>query len=125
MAKDTVIQEPEGTYAPQTDEAFPFDGPVERKKITDPTLDPGSDRWMPKKYFGLQPKVVVVLQRNSSDVLGDPENRKNEKVPVSINGYTLLLPKGVPTRVPRDFASHLVSIGAAYVYESIGDAPEA
>jgi hypothetical protein len=116
------VAEPEGNYdafaGPDVDE------PQVREKITDPTLDPGDPRWNPKKYFDLQPKVVITVLRNQSDILSDPRNERDIILPVSINGYRLDIVKGQPTRVPRDFADHLVDIGAAYRDVQARDARE-
>ncbi len=123
--KKENLAEPEGQYFAGTqdmpDNDFGFAEPIERKVIEDPTLDPGSPKWNPKKYFDNQPKEIIVLQRSESDILSDPTNKRKIIQPVSINGYTLRIQKGVPTKVPHDFAYYLVEIGAAVHY---GDIPE-
>jgi hypothetical protein len=77
-------------------------------------MDPSNPKWNPKRYFSRQPKVTITIARTESDVLSDPRHERKITVPVSINGYRLDIEKGVPTRVPEDFARHLVDIGAAY-----------
>jgi hypothetical protein len=93
----------------------------ERRKIEDPTMDPGSPRWNPRKYFSVQPKVTVVIPRSTSDVLGDPSRSKPVIVPVGINGFSIQIEKDRPTNVPQDFADHIVAIGAGYVSERPDD----
>lgn len=90
------------------------DETVEAVAVVDPTLDPAHPRFNPAKYFAQQPKEVIVLMLNESEMQMDPERRGNIIQPVSINGYQLDIAKGVPTQVPADFASYLVYIGAAY-----------
>lgn len=106
MARVNSVIEPEGidSFAGATEDAFFPDEVKERQPITDPAMDPSSDRWNPKKYFDAQPKVIIVIPRDVSDSLGDPSGTKRIEVPVGINGYTIKVAKGVPTRVPRDFA---------------------
>jgi hypothetical protein len=95
-----------------------------RVKPTDPTMDPESPRWEPRKFFAAQEKEIIVVMRTASDQLDDPTNVKVLKLPVSINGYQLNVIKGRPTRVPKDFATHLIDIGAAYAYSSAIEAIE-
>ncbi len=104
MARNTV-SEPEGidTFAGDAEENF-FPEPKTREPILDPTMDPGNPKWNPKKYFDAQPKVVIVIPRDASDSLTDPSGTARMEVPLGINGYTIRVAKGVPTRVPLDFA---------------------
>lgn len=104
MARNNVA-EPEGTnsFAGPDDEQF-FGEVRERAPITDPTMDPNHKDWNPKKYFDAQPKLLIVIPRDASDSLTDPSGTNEILVPLGINGYTINVKKGVPTRVPRDFA---------------------
>lgn len=124
--KKNDLAEPEesyfaGTQADSPDGDFGFLEPVERKPITDPTMDPGDPRWLPKKYFDAQEKIIIVLNKNESDILSDPKGTRKIVQPVSINGYTLRIQKGVPTKVPRDFAAYLVEIGAASHFGEVAE----
>lgn len=123
MAQDPIAAEPEVQpfAGPEIAEPTFLDDlpPLTRQKPLDPEMDPGDRRWNPKKYFGAQPKEIVVVKRTNSDVLTDPTDEHPIDIPVSINGYQIIIRKGVPTRVPRDFATHLVDIGAAYRYSSL------
>lgn len=129
MAKNDTVAAPEGvnTLAGSTDEDFEngfgdAEEEAQERELArraelfgkDPTMDPGSPRWNPKKYFARQEKVVITIIKNESDILADPSGQRPVMVPVSINGYRLDIQKGVPTRVPKDFADHLIDIGAAY-----------
>lgn len=122
---EVVLAEPEAFVftGPQDDEPSADYGfnepPPERVKPTDPTMDPGDNRWNPKKYFDAQPKEIIQIVRTESDILHDPSGKIPQFVPVSINGYVLNIQKGVPTRVPRDFALLLIDSGAAMNYAEI------
>ena len=120
------VAEPEGidTFAgtPAVEDTDPFFAPEPEPRVYDPTLDPGSPLWQPKKYFDLQPKVTIVMNRSRSDILSDSSGQKRIVVKVGINGYQIPITKGVPTRVPRDFALHLVDIGAATFFSEYEDA---
>lgn len=122
MPKTQNIAEPEelefaGTYVDEPE-------PVIDDTPYDPTMDPSNPAWEPKKYFAAQPKEIVILNYNDSDLLGDPTRKKKIEQVVSINGYTLKLIKGRPTKVPRDFALLLLDIGAASLFTSALDAEE-
>lgn len=120
------MAEPEGTFAgtqvDNPDDEFGFLQPVERKPIEDPTMDPGKPQWNPKKYFDAQPKYIVVIRRNESDILGDPSGKKPIFCDVGINGYFIKVQKDVPTRVPRDFALQILDAGAGTIVSEIPEA---
>lgn len=117
MAK---VAEPEvASFAGTEDAEEFFTEPLPRPKPSDPTMDPGDPRWNPQKYFAAQPQEIVVVSRDQSDVLGDPTGSKVIKQPVSINGYLLNITKGVPTRVPRDFAEQIVRLKIGYRIDDI------
>lgn len=121
------LAEPEGTDAfagtEDIEEFFP-QVPQAQEKPADPTLDPSSPKWNPKRYFAAQPKLIVTVHKNESDFLSDPSGQKPAIQPFSINGYRLDIVKGVPTRVPRDFALLIQDIGAGYIHHDIADALE-
>lgn len=122
------VTEPEELLLPgSTDDDFdgPFLEAVPAPRVFEsPDMDPGHRMWNPRKYFAAQPKVTIVIERNDSDILADPHNKNETKIPVSINGYTLNIVKGKPVRVPRDFALHIIDIKAGFAYDSIPDAEE-
>lgn len=123
---ESVVADPEDeTFAgTEIDDPF-FDDPIPVVKApVAPDMNPAHIKWNPKKYFAAQPKDIIVVKRNESDVLSDPTGHLIMEIPVSINGYTIKVKKGVPTRVPRDFALMLVDIGAAYRYADIPEAVE-
>lgn len=93
-----------------------FTPPVVEVKPVDPEMESGNPRWNPRKYFGAQKQVLVLIQKDTSDLFSDPSGKNPVIVPVSINGFRINVQKGVPTRVPEDFARHLVDIGAAIQY---------
>lgn len=119
-----LLSEPEGidTLAGPEEDFFPEI--VERPVQTDPELIPGTPQWKPKRFFGLQQKFIVLIPKNDSDMLSDPSGRAVIKVPVSIQGYRLDITKGVPTKVPQDFAEHIVRIGAGIMYSTVTEAQE-
>ncbi len=126
MANAAIVADPEavlGLAGTDIEDPIFFDDepvPVPVRVVpTDPEMDVGSPRWSPKKYFGAQEKEVIVVKRTESDILGDPSGARRITIKPSINGYAIEIVKGVPTRVPRDFALHLVEIGAAYRYADI------
>lgn len=119
MANSSITADPEVVDFAGTEIEDPT--PVVKAPVA-PDMDPADPRWNPKKYFGAQPKEIIIIRKTESDILSDRGGNLRIEIPVSINGYTLKVVKGVPTRVPRDFAAHLVDIGAAYRY---GDIPEA
>lgn len=120
-----ILAEPEGVDTLAGPEELFFSEPVvEKPKPVDPQMDPGSRSWNPRKYFGAQPKVVVMIPKSDSDMLSNPNSNAPIVVPVSINGYRLDITKGVATRVPRDFALHIVDIGAGVIYSEIAEARE-
>lgn len=122
MAKELIadpIGESAFTGTDEVDNFFP--ALTERAPIEDPTMDPGSPRWQPRKYFAAQPKITIVMPRDASDLLGDPSRKIPVKVPVSINGFKLMIQKDKPTAVPRDFALHIVDIKAGYMYGDVED----
>lgn len=98
--------------------------PEEKPAVKDPSMDPGSPLWNPRKYFNAQPKVVVTVKKTALDLLNDPKGDKRFFQSCSINGYRLEIEKGVPTRVPRDFALMLADHDVAHVEGSIADARE-
>lgn len=106
MARNNSVQEPEGTniFAGASEEESFFPIPAAKKDLSDPTMDPSSPKWNPKKYFDAQPKVIIVIPKDATDLLTDPSGKTPVRVPLGINGYTIWVTKGVPTRVPRDFA---------------------
>ncbi len=126
MAKQQSVADPEGfdSLAGTQDGDF-FDLPQEVvKQIKDPEMDPGNPRWNPRKYFAAQPKVVVTVKKTATDLLNDPKGNKRFFQTCSINGYRLDIEKGVPTRVPRDFALLLAEGDIAYIEGNIADAIE-
>ena len=120
------VDAPEGidTFAgtPDNDDIEAFFAPEPTPRVYDPTMDPGSPQWNPKKYFDLQPKVIIVMQKTRSDILSDSSGTRKIVRNISINGYKISITKGVPTRVPRDFALHLVDIGAATYFSDYAEA---
>lgn len=121
MAKQQPLAEPEGfdsLAGPQDGNFFDLPEAI-AKQIEDPTMDPASDRWNPRKYFGAQPKVVVTILKDESDMLSDPNGKKRVVVPYSINGYVIEVVKGAPTRVPRDFAKLIIEQGHGYANEDM------
>lgn len=120
-----VLAEPEGvdTFSGTEDEDF-IPTPIVRQPIADPQMDPAHISWNPKKYFGAQDKEIILIQRDTSDMLGDPTGTKTITVPVSINGYRLTIQKGIPTRVPKDFADMLVARKMAIRYDNVALASE-
>jgi len=100
--------------------AIPEAKPVEK----DPTMDPASPQWNPRKYFGAQPKMVVTVKKTAQDLLNDPKGEERFFQSCSINGYRLEIEKGVPTRVPRDFALMLAEYDVAHVEGNIVEARE-
>lgn len=110
MATNPPVADPEAdSFAgPDTEDPFDFvETPVEVRAETpyDPTMDPGNQRWDPKRYFGAQPKVTVIVPRSQSDILSDPQGDREITMPLSINGYRIEVPKGRAIRLPRDFAA--------------------
>ena len=126
MANRNQVAEPEGTFDAfaGTPDLPDFEPEQVREKISDPRMDPGHAKWMPKEYFARQPKVTITIMRTESDILSDPRGERVITVPVSINGYRLDIKKGVATRVPKDFADHLVDIGAAVRQSDIEEPTE-
>lgn len=121
-APEDIFAGPDSEDTTDLIEELDFSEPTVRETPSDPTMDPASPRWNPRKYFGAQSKEIIVILRTESDILSDPRGQTRQEVPVSINGYTLMIAKGVPTKVPKDFASHLINIGAAYSYSNIPEA---
>jgi hypothetical protein len=60
----------------------------------------------------------------AQDLLNDPKGEKRFFQSCSINGYRLEIEKGVPTRVPRDFALMLAEYDVAHVEGNIVEARE-
>lgn len=113
---NTIAEPVEQEYIPMTDDevAVVEDWRVKAYDPKDETMNPGSPKWNPREYFARQPKDIIVINRTQSDMFDDPTGNRTITIPVSINTYILNVPKGRPVKVPRDFATALVRIGAAY-----------
>ncbi len=126
MATTKVVDAPEGVDAfartQPIAENDPFFAPEPEPQTYEPTMDPGSPLWNPQKYFGAQEKITIILNKTRSDMLSDASGKKRIVMKVSINGYEIPIAKGIPTRVPKDFALHLVDIGAASFFSDYEDA---
>lgn len=79
--------------------------------VPDPEITPGEENRLfnPKKYYALQPQITVIMKRDESDVIKDPDNSVLVIHEEGINGYKIPLRMGYANTVPLDFATQLIS----------------